>query len=47
MALAGEMEQDFRNYWIFRAKNTLEQLSLHLRRRQRMIAAFAFYKFRH
>jgi len=31
--IAEEMEQNFRDYWIFRAKSTLQQLNLHLKRR--------------
>lgn len=33
MTIAEDMEQEFRNYWHFRVKNTLAQLNLHLRRR--------------
>lgn len=42
LSIADDMEHEFRSYWHFRAKNTLSQLNLHLRRRHRMIAAYAF-----
>ena len=46
MTIAEQMEQEFENYWHFRVKNSLTLLNLHLKRRQRMIAAYAFQKFR-
>jgi hypothetical protein len=38
------MENDTKQFWEFRVKNTLSQVNLHLRRKYRMIAAFAFQR---
>mgnify|MGYP006889573680 CR=1 FL=1 len=40
------MEERMREYWRFRAKSTLEKVTLHLRRRARFYQVFAFMKWR-
>ena len=40
--IAHQLEEDAKQYWKFRVTNCLGQLNLHLKRRHRMVAAFAF-----
>ena len=44
--VSNELEEDLKQFWKFRVKNTLSQINLHIRRKHRMIAAFAFQKFK-
>ena len=43
---AMQLEADIATFWKFRARNTLRLMHLHSSRRQRMLQAFAFQRFK-
>ena len=45
-AISKNMEQDFANFWRFRATVTMRLMTVHTRRRTRLLLYFAFQKYK-
>ena len=44
--IATQLEAEAEDFWKFRASNSLAQMNLHFKRRHRMVAAFAFQRYK-